>query len=105
MENHEKIRRCPHCAQLVHFENGHGWQRCWRCGSVSDFSQVKTGVEKLGFTFDVLVGRAMPTIAHGAKNGSIALLVTAPWAALMLLLCQSFHLTIVYAPLRNLLMP
>jgi hypothetical protein len=37
-----KIRHCPGCAQLVHFESSTPIQKCWNCGQVTNFLHLKT---------------------------------------------------------------
>ncbi len=94
-----KIRHCPGCAQLVHFEQSTPIQRCWNCSQVTDFSQLKILEERLALWFlrgANSVFSTIPSCSRLAHTGKIALLVAMPAATVMLLISNSFDIRIVY---------
>ncbi len=112
-----KIRYCPHCVQLVHFEPDSPIQRCWNCHNVTNFDLVKLPEER--FALWLLghlnvVGRGLarlcprPSIKSpwNQKNTNLgplpsmlakAVLVgSIPIVILMLLVSNSFDIHIVH---------
>lgn len=93
-----KIRYCPNCAQLVHFEPEYPVMRCWNCDAVSDFSRFPTAEERLMARAAELLKMPLPSISRLARAGKIACVLAVPLAAAMLLLCNSFNITVVHDP-------
>ncbi len=95
-----KIRQCPGCAQLVHFEPSIPVQGCWNCGEVTDFSHFKTPEEWLGLWvlrgLDSVLQSTLPSCSRIAGAGKVALVVATPIAIVMLLICNSFNIRIVH---------
>lgn len=95
-----KIRRCPDCAELVHFEEACPIQRCWNCARVTDFSQLQSPNvlllwALLGVTYAALQ-RTLPLWARLGKVSRPAFLFALPAVVLMLLICNSFDIRIVH---------
>ena len=104
-----KIRYCPCCAELVHFEAEVPVQRCWNCGSISNFDMVVAPevrlVRQVGrqalTAFDALtslvvaVGRIVPTSSRMERVGRLTLVAAIPAIVTMLLVANSLSPTIV----------
>ena len=95
-----KIRRCPDCAELVHFEAASPVQRCWNCARVTDFSQLQApdvlfGWVLLGLVYAALQ-RTLPLWARLGRVSKPAFLFALPAVVVMLLICNSFDLRIVH---------
>jgi hypothetical protein len=95
-----KIRQCPRCVELVHFDLGTPIQKCWNCGEVSNFSHLKTIEERVSLWllrgFDIVLQSALPPCSQIAVVGKVTLVVTMPIAIVMLLICNSFNIRIVH---------
>jgi len=94
-----KIRRCPVCAKLVHFEANRPVERCWNCGRVSDFSLIQSPDQRLGSWLvngaETILGSLFFLWPRSVRAGRAALVVAMPFAILMLLICNSFDVRVV----------
>jgi hypothetical protein len=93
-----KIRPCPGCAQLVHFEESFPIEKCWNCGLTTDFSHLKTPEERLFLWIGSLFDRTLPDCSGLVGVGRVALVIAVPIAVMMLLICNSFNIRIVPDP-------
>ena len=95
-----KIRLCPACAQLVHFEANRAIQECWNCRRATDFSTVKAPEERLGLWLlsgaENALSRVFFLWPNRLRAGKIALVAAMPVAIVMLLLCNSFDVQILH---------
>ena len=91
-----KMRFCPDCVQLIHFESDAPIQRCWNCGALTDFSLLRTRPQKLALWLGWSLDRALPSCSRLEDVGRVALIAAVPSAVIMLLLCNSLHITIVH---------
>ena len=83
-----KIRRCPACAQLVHFQPARSTIQCWSCGSRCNFSRPSALDQALSLL------PSLPPLSHSSGKARLALAAAAPIAALMLLLSGSFDIRV-----------
>ena len=91
-----KIRKCPDCAQLIHFEPQAPLQRCWNCGKVSDFSALYSPLQRLALWLRTRFDRGLPDPSRLVRAGTVALVVAVPLAIVMLLICNSLNIFIVH---------
>ena len=90
------IRKCPHCAQFTHLdENERAPLFCWNCAARVDFGALRTPRQRLVADAATAFDRALPDPSRLVRAGAIALVVAVPVAALMLLVCNGFDITIV----------
>lgn len=100
-----KIRRCPNCAELVHFEAHRPLKRCWNCALVSDFSPRQTAVGKCLSWAGSLLDRSTSNYGRLIQVGKCALLVAVPFVVVMLLACNSLNITLVHEASAPFTMP
>jgi hypothetical protein len=107
-----KIRYCPCCAELVHFDPAIPVQRCWNCGCVSNFNLVRAPQVRVALalwqrmnaavnaliSLGVAVGQVMPASSRLARAGRLSLVLAIPAVVTMLLVANSFAPTIVRDP-------
>lgn len=105
-----KIRYCPCCAELVHFEPEVPVQRCWNCGCVSNFDLIKAPEVRLAqsvwrqmnaaldalISLGVGLSQVMPSSSRMARVGRMSLVVAIPAVVVMLLVTNSFAPYIVH---------
>lgn len=95
-----EIRHCPGCAHLVHFEPSTPTQKCWNCGTVTNYSHLKTPEEQLGLWLlcglDIVLEKTLPSCSHVVGAGKVALAVAMPVAIVMLLIGNSFNIHVVH---------
>ncbi len=89
------IRKCPHCAQLIHFEPRETALVCWNCAHFTHAASLQTPGEKRVGRARALADRALPNPSRLVRVGKIALVVAVPIAALMLLICNAFDIFVV----------
>ena len=89
------IRKCPHCAQLLHFDDGERALVCWNCSRFAALTELATPGERRIRRALTNFDRALPNPSRLVRAGKIALVVAAPVAALMLLVCNGFDITVV----------
>ena len=89
------IRKCPHCAQLLHFDNGERALVCWNCSRFAALSALATPGEKRVQRALTNFDRALPNPSRLVRAAQIALVVAVPVAALMLLVSNGFDIFIV----------
>jgi len=91
-----KIRRCPGCAELVHFDPHRPLKRCWNCALVSDFSPRQTVGRKWLSWAGSSLDRSTSNYRRLIHVGKCALLVALPFVAIMLLACNSLNITLIH---------
>ena len=89
------IRKCPHCAQLLHFDEGARALVCWNCSRFVATSMLATPGEQRVQRALINFDRALPNPSRLVRMGKIALVVAAPVAALMLGFCNGFDVHVV----------
>lgn len=89
------IRKCPHCAQLLHFDDGERALVCWNCSRFAALSTLATPGEKRIHRALTNFDRALPNPSRLVRAGKVALVVAVPVAALMLLVCNGFDIFVV----------
>ncbi|RYX83473.1 hypothetical protein EON83_14900 [bacterium] len=94
-----KIRYCPHCVELVHFEENRPVQRCWNCRRISNFDLVIAPEVRLALQLQSQVeltlqsaARFFPRLTAVAK---FAFVTAIPVVATMLLVSNSFDIRVV----------
>lgn len=90
-----KIRKCPNCAQLIHFEPRQFTLVCWNCAHFTNTAQLQTPGEKRVGRARAVADRALPNPSRLVGIGKVALVVAVPIAALMLLVCNAFDIHVV----------
>ena len=96
-----KIRRCPACAQLIHFDPPRLTRACWSCGRVCDARSRMVFEEALAARAWALLEALLdwlPPCSRLVGVGRVALAAAFPIAVLMLLLCNGFDIRIVEEP-------
>ena len=96
-----KIMKCPGCAELNHFDSAPTVERCWNCGLLTDFSQRKSPEEQVMLFLDAKISQVfcpLLTIQRLQGWGTMAMVAALPVAVIMLLVCNSLHITIVHDP-------
>ena len=94
-----KIIKCPACKQYVHFDCAPGIIKCWSCGAISDFSRIASAPEKALTAMDRALGSLpFPDMSSPAflKAGKAGVLLALPVAITMLLICNSFNISVVH---------
>ncbi len=93
-----QIKKCPDCRAYLHFEKEIGIRRCWNCGVVTNFLEHPSFEAKVW----LMVGSGaslflMPfvNLVQQSRYGRIALVLSLPVAVVMLLICNSFQISIV----------
>jgi hypothetical protein len=84
-----QIRKCPDCAQLVHFDAPITVKRCRHCGAIADLSQLHISPN---MQFHWLIAKAdhlLPDTSALLNVSRVALLLTLPIAIGMLLCSNS----------------
>ncbi|RYG54295.1 hypothetical protein EON80_31855, partial [bacterium] len=80
-----KIRKCPDCAQLVHFEPAKPVRRCYHCGAYCDLSHLPISPQKqiswLLRGFDA----RLPQLSSLKRIGQVALVLALPISTFMML--------------------
>ena len=90
------IRKCPHCAQLTHLDDGvRAPLFCWNCVSRVDFAALRTREERFFAHTATAFDCALPQPSRLTRAAKIALVVAVPVAALMLLVCNGLDIFIV----------
>ena len=90
------IRKCPDCAQLTHFDNDERAPLfCWHCAARVDFALLCTPPQRFVARGAATFDRALPDPSRLVRAARVALVVTMPVAALMLLICNGFDIFIV----------
>ena len=90
------IRKCPDCAQLTHLDKGERAPLfCWHCSMRVDFASLQTPQQRLIARTSASFERALPDPSRLVRAARVALVVAAPIAALMLLICNGFDIFIV----------
>ena len=90
-----KIRKCPYCAQLIHFEPRPSPLICWNCAHRTDAAKLRTPGEKRWQRAVALFDQTLPMPSRLVGVARVALLCAVPIAALMLLVCNGFDIAIV----------
>ena len=100
------LRKCPHCVQLTHFDEGERAPMfCWNCAARVDFGALPTPAQKLLGKARSACDRVLPDPSRLVGAGKVALVVAVPVAALMLLICNSFDLFVVHDALAPFVRP
>ncbi len=92
-----QIKKCPHCAQLVHVDVLYS-QPCWNCGAFVDFTPRENWAQTVFRVLDVRLTKVLSPVFDGErwiKWNRRALLTALPLAVVMLLTCNSFQIGIV----------
>lgn len=89
------IRKCPHCAQLLHFDGCERALVCWNCWNFSALPTLATPGEKRIHRAIANFDRALPHPSRLVRAAKIALVVAVPVAAMMLLVCNGFDIFVV----------
>ncbi|BCM92329.1 hypothetical protein IAD21_04208 [Abditibacteriota bacterium] len=107
-----KIRYCPGCAELVHFESSSPIQRCWNCGQFTNFDMVKTPDQRLGLWLlaqiphtEALMLKVPLPFARVTALSKTLLIVGVPAVVTMLLVSNSFNVRIVHDLTASFTMP
>jgi hypothetical protein len=110
-----KIRYCPHCVELVHFEAEDPLQRCWNCRRVSNFALVKSPEQRLGvWLLGQIEGAGQAVIFFclrplgrraAAAVAKVVLVEAIPAVVVMLLVSNSFDIRVVHDLAAPFLMP
>ena len=90
------IKSCPHCAEYNHFDSGPRMARCWHCGSVANFANVRTLEEKLGAYLKAqipILFWPLNSCARLQKIAPLVLLATLPLMVVMQLMSDSLDST------------
>jgi hypothetical protein len=95
------IRKCPACAQLIHFDRGVRVEACWNCGHVT----VLSSLESTGESTAQKLKRILQSAAEldfgppfYSRRTRAAFLLAIPVAMTMLLICNSFNISVVRDP-------
>ena len=94
-----KIKKCPDCVQLIHFDQQVGVTRCWNCGTMTDFSKQHSAEQKIGLWLDSRISSLLSpfyNLAFWKRWGHIALVIALPTSIVMLLICNSLQIRIVH---------
>lgn len=89
------IRKCPHCAQLLHFDERQNALVCWNCSRFATLTELSTPGEKRIQRALTSFDRALPNPSRLVRVGKVALVMAVPVAALMLLVCNGFDIAVV----------
>lgn len=93
-----QIRKCGKCAQLVHADVSHS-QRCWNCGAFVLFSTGENWAQTVLRVLDVRLTTVLAPLFDGerwTRWNRRALLMALPFAVVMLLICNSFQISVVH---------
>jgi ribosomal protein S27E len=85
-----RIRKCPDCAQLVHFDAPITVKRCRHCGATTDLSQLHISPDKQFHWLTSKADRLLPDPSALLNMSRVPLLLTLPLAIGMLLYSNSF---------------
>lgn len=95
------IKKCPGCVQYIHFDFHVGFEKCWNCGLLTDFSQLKSPEERLILLLEnklSVIAQPFSERVHFRAVGKAALVMALPVAVTMLLICNSLNISIVHDP-------
>jgi hypothetical protein len=101
MKQTNKIRKCPECAELVHFEGGVTWMRCWQCCAEVDWSRTRHASEKQVLWLRRRFDGCLPNPSALTRVAKTGLVLALPVSVFMVLGNNSLD---VY-PEHSLLMP
>jgi hypothetical protein len=94
------IRKCPACAQLIHFQAESEIETCWNCGRTAVRAQLKLleqrVVDSAVRAFDNNGELRLGPPSYN-KQRRIALLIALPVVVLMLMNCNSLDIHIIYS--------
>lgn len=92
-----QIKKCRSCAQLVHIDVLYA-QPCWNCGAFVDFALRENRVQIFFRVLDSSLTKWLTPFFDGERWiqwNRRALLTALPFAVLMLLICNSFQISVV----------